>query len=474
MSEQVSNPRTALTRLGIVLIALTLVTGPALAVGPVSAAAENAGTTSVRLDTGTTTIKQGTTTTFDIVVTSASGGVGAAEGQVELSNSDVGTITDVSLASSAELTNVDVARDRGSASFRAALMDTQDSGSVTIGTVTVRGAQAGDTDALLSIQALSDESGTAYDTGATPDSSLTVTGSKSTVDLNIQTDSQTVETGSTVEFDVTRADTGAPVRATVSVADTDYSTGVSGTASIEVTEAMVSDAGTVSAVASKASTDEERFRNDTVTLDVGTADATPQPSAGTSTTVVVNLAPMPNGFNKASVTVTAPSGTTISAVDPRLTTDNQFRIADGGVGSNSITVQSVDLAGNVGPTQQTRPIFGLTFDSRPNLDDLSVTVNNLQNDEGNTGSADRVSLSLGKSSVLDSPLPGADVDNPPSDLDGDGLYEDINGDGTKSFEDAVALSFVSASQLDNDEVRALDLDGDGDLDTDDAISLAFQ
>jgi len=621
MTTQTSPPQTALSRLVVVLVALTLVTGPALAAGSVATTQERAGTTSVRLISDTTTIEQGSATTYDIVVTNASGGVGAAEGRIELSNAAVGTISDVSIDQSAGLTDVTITDDGRSASFRAALMDTADSGSVTIGTVRVRGAQAGDTDVLLSIAALSDESGTSYRTGASPDSSLTVTGTKSPVDLDIQSDRQTIEEGSTVEFDVTRADTDARVRATVTVAGTGYSTGVSGTVSVEITESMISDAGTVTAVASKASTDDERFLNDTVTLDDGTDEPTQEPPAtpdsgpvisiepaqsaiepeeqqqlrlvarnvdagvgavsgtvriqsadvakiteiapagspgiqnvsvgaggasarlnmalmntsetgpvdlvtltvdgtaaghttitpnvsalgttsgssysvsstesatvtvgntdgsqspvdtATSTTVVVDLASMPNGFNKASVTITAPAGATITAVEPRLTTTNQFRIAGGGVGTNSVTAQNVDLAGNIGATEQTRALFEITFNSRPALDDLSVTVNNLRNDDGNTVSGDRITVSRGSSSVFATPLPGAGVDKPPTDPDGDGLYEDIDGDGESDFGDAVALSFVRSSQLDTDSIAALDFDGDGDLDTDDAISLAFQ
>lgn len=609
----------------VVTIAMLVMAVPLLAAGPAMVSAQDAGTTSVSLETERTTIDQGTTSTFDIVVDSVYGGVGAVDGTVELGNNDVGTITEISVDSSAELVETNISDDGGSAEFRGALMDTQDSGSVTVATVTVRGAAAGTTDVLLSIDTVSDEAGTPYQTGATPDSSLTVTQTRSAVELAITPNVETVETGSTVEFTVTREDTGAPVRANVSIAGEVYSTGVSGTTGVEITDSMVSDTATVTAVASKRSTNSEHFQNATVTLDVGgdepnTSDPTPpdpptisdnetvvtiepatatvspdgqqqfqlvahnveqgvgaidatvtvaspavatireiepagspgienitlgtdgatgtvelallntsdtapvtiatitvageslgeteiaptvnalgttsgssytvdtvetatvtvgerdEPQSGSSdnTTVVVNLAPMPNGFGQASVTVAAPSGTTITDIEPRLTTNNQFRIASGGVGQRDVTVQNVDLAGSVGPTDETRALFAVTFDSRPALDELVVTANEIENDEGNSVSGDRISVAYSSSSRFTAPLPGAAVANPPSDPDGDGLYEDINGDGEITFEDAVALSFVSSGDLGEEEVSALDFDDDGDIDTDDAIALAFQ
>lgn len=618
-------PHPSRSELGVATIAILVMTVPLLTAGPVVVSAQDAGTTSVSLETERASIEQGTTTKFDIVVDSVNGGVGAVDGTVELGNSDIGTITEVSLASSAELVETNISDNGTSAQFRGALMDTQNNGSVTVGTVTVRGVAAGDTDVLLSIDSVSDEAGTPYQIGATPDSSLTVTQTRSTVELEITSDVETVETGSTVEFAVTRADTGAPVRANVSIASEVYSTGVSGTTSIEITDAMVSDTATVSAITSKQSTESERFQNATVTLDVGSdepnssqptsSDPPPVPGNGTvvaiepatatvspdgqqefqlvahnidqgvgaidatvtiessavatirdiqpvgspgienitieqdgatatvelallntskaspitvaaitlegestgqteitsdvnalgttsgssytvdtvepatitvaetgaaqpadtnNTTVVVNLGPMPNGFGQASVTVAAPSGTTITDIEPLLTTNNQFRIANGGVGQRNLTVQSADLAGNVGPTNQTRPLFAVTFDSRPQLAELSVTANEIENDEGNSVSRDRISVAYGSSSMFTAPLPGAAVAHPPSDPDGDGLYEDINGDGEITFEDAVALSFVSAGELNEQEVSALDFDGDGDIDTNDAITLAFQ
>lgn len=633
MNEQIIDSKTRLAQLGIILLVVSFVTAPALMFGPALVSAEEAGTTSVRLDSDKTTVKQGGVTRFDIVVSSANGGVGAADGEISLSNSDVAEITDVSMASSAELTDVTISDDGDAVSFRGALMDTQNSGSVTIGTVLIRGKQTGDTNILLSMDVLSDESGNPYQIGVTPDRSISVTRSQSSVDLNLQADSQTVEVGSSVEFEVTRADTSAPVRANVSIAGNDYSTGVTGSTNVEITEEMISDAGTVSAVARKRPTADETFQSDYLTLDAGSStdaqqpsspqptdpqqpsspqpskangttiaieptestiesngqqqfrlvahnvddgvgavtatamvqstevakitDVTPvgspgiedtsvdstgksaslqlalmdadrtapveiaeitveatgngqtvitpnvsalgtsngssykvdstisatvavgdsnggQPSPSGETTVLVDLNSMPNGFNKANVTVTAPPETTIIDFEPRLVTATQFRVADGGIGQNSITVQSVDLGGNVGPTNQKRPMFALTFDSRPNLDDISVEVTELQNDDRNHVSGERVSLSFGASDIFDSPLPGAGVENQPSDPDGDGLYEDINGDDVVNFDDAVALSFVSNDRLSEEEVSAIDFDSDGDIDNDDAISLAFQ
>mgnify|MGYP000252755932 CR=1 FL=1 len=54
------------------------------------------------------------------------------------------------------------------------------------------------------------------------------------------------------------------------------------------------------------------------------------------------------------------------------------------------------------------------------------------------------------------------------------LYYETDGDGNVTFNDAVVLSFVDATQLNSEQVAAVDFDGDGDLDIDDAVALAFE
>lgn len=132
------------------------------------------GDTSVSVQPSTAKTPRNTTKTFEVVVDSANGGVGAVESQVLLSNNSVGQITNISLKGEPGLSNVTIADDGSSAYFDGALMDTPDSGSVTIATVTVRGNSAGDTAVDLQIEALGNESGVAYTVTEVNSADLTV------------------------------------------------------------------------------------------------------------------------------------------------------------------------------------------------------------------------------------------------------------------------------------------------------------
>ncbi|WP_311173112.1 choice-of-anchor D domain-containing protein [Halobellus ordinarius] len=92
----------------------------------------------------------------------------------------------------------------------------------------------------------------------------TVTVSDNVVDLNIQLlNSTPVLTGTELVFNVTRADDGSTVDATVDVAGQELSTGSDGLAST-----TISDSGTYTAVASKADQGDETYNSDSVTLTV--------------------------------------------------------------------------------------------------------------------------------------------------------------------------------------------------------------
>jgi PKD repeat protein len=72
---------------------------------------------------------------------------------------------------------------------------------------------------------------------------------------------------------------------------------------------------------------------------------------------------------------------------------------------------------------------------------------------------------------FESPVAGGE--GVPTDPDEDGLYEDVDGNGEANFADPVALAFVDASGLSDEQRAALDFDGDEDVDFDDAVALAF-
>ncbi|GGJ06841.1 hypothetical protein GCM10008995_15920 [Halobellus salinus] len=582
-----------------------------------------AGSTSVRLSPTTATINESRTQTFDIVVSDADGGVGAITTTVTVDDTEVGTITDVSLNGDPGAETIDIADDGSEVFVRAALMDTDDSGSVTVGTLTVEGAGPGTTDIDPTVDSLGDEDGDPYDVGTTPGSSLTVEDTAESVDLDISADASSVDPGDDVTFTVRRADSDALVSATVALGDNSYDTGIDGEATVEIDESMASDAGTVTAVASKESTDDETFRNDSVTLDLDgeesatpadTATATPAPGDGPRVTfepastsvgvgeqtelrlvatgvdggvgaveaeisvdsaaatitdlevaggagveqtdigtdattgvvrgalmdtndagaahiatvtvegaeqgttsmrvevdslgdesgtsyavggttavtvsvgdtgseddgeseagssdVVLSVSEMPTGFERASVTVRTVTDASVTETRAELVSDSQLRVVSDD--PRTTTVQAVDLAGNVGAFDEERTIARLTYDQQLSPDDVEIEVGNLRDDNRTSVPGDRISVEVRSGSLFDEPLPGASTDAAPGDPDRDGRYEDVDGDGNVTFNDAVVLSFADASELNNEQVAAVDFDSDGDLDIDDAVALAFE
>lgn len=129
-----------------------------LAAGTVSAA----GATTVTLSPDTSSITPTETTTVDVVVDRADGGVGAYALAVTLEESSVGTITAVELHGEPGLTNRSTGPHNDSVRMMAALANTSDSGTVTVATVTVRGESAGRSTLSVDVEALGDERGNSY------------------------------------------------------------------------------------------------------------------------------------------------------------------------------------------------------------------------------------------------------------------------------------------------------------------------
>lgn len=135
-----------------------------------------AGSTTVGL-TSPNSVAVSETTTVDVVVADADHGVGAYNVTVALTDPSIARITDVDLKGNpSEKTRlVTIASDGSSVTILAALMDTEDTGAVTIASVTVRGEHAGATDVDLTVAALGDERGHSYVTES-EHTSLTVRG----------------------------------------------------------------------------------------------------------------------------------------------------------------------------------------------------------------------------------------------------------------------------------------------------------
>ncbi|EJN58503.1 dockerin type I domain-containing protein [Halogranum rubrum] len=125
----------------------------------------------------------GDTETFDVVVESADGGVGAYTATVSSDDPSV-TITNVELLGnpSAQTSDVQISEDGSSVTINAALMNTADSGAVTIATIEVttqaEGSAAngddGSANLSLGVAALGDETGQSYTVSGTSGATVTV------------------------------------------------------------------------------------------------------------------------------------------------------------------------------------------------------------------------------------------------------------------------------------------------------------
>ncbi|OYR47060.1 PKD domain-containing protein, partial [Halorubrum sp. Eb13] len=137
--------------------------------------------TEVSLSPESELVAVGDSAEYDVVVDDADGGVGVYSMTVTADDPSVASITDASVSNVDEnLTDVEIAEDGSSATMEAVLVDTDDNGSVTLGTVTVESAAEGTTDVSLDVSELGDESGNAYEvtaaSGATLEASTLVVG----------------------------------------------------------------------------------------------------------------------------------------------------------------------------------------------------------------------------------------------------------------------------------------------------------
>jgi hypothetical protein len=136
-----------------------------------------AGTTAVGLSPADSTVQAGSTTTVDVVVESADGGVGAYNIDVSVVDPATATITGIAPGGnpSESTTETTVAGDGSNAGVAAALADTDDTGTVTVATITLEGQAAGTADLNLTVNALGDETGAPYTVDEVSHGTITVT-----------------------------------------------------------------------------------------------------------------------------------------------------------------------------------------------------------------------------------------------------------------------------------------------------------
>ncbi|MFC6939159.1 hypothetical protein ACFQE8_04175 [Salinirubellus sp. GCM10025818] len=153
--------------------AVTILMLVASVVAPAAMAAPSTGIT---VQTADDSIDVGETTTFEVVLENANGGVGAYGLTVSLDDASVGTITDVGLggAPPSSFSDVSISADGSSAEIDAVGADTADSGPVTVVTVTVEGAAAGQTDLSVDVSSVGTEGGVDYAITGVSGASLTV------------------------------------------------------------------------------------------------------------------------------------------------------------------------------------------------------------------------------------------------------------------------------------------------------------
>jgi hypothetical protein len=168
--------------------------------------------TTVSLDPVSEQAGVGVSTTYDVVVDDADGGVGAAEIRVAVDDTSVATVTGASVAGG-NTDEIQVASDGSFVDIEYFGADTADTGPVTVATVTLQGASAGT--ASLSVEAAEgnddvlvfDEGGDGYDVTGTNGATLEVLPVNFLVDSTSAPEKTAV--GSTVTVTATVSSDGA-------------------------------------------------------------------------------------------------------------------------------------------------------------------------------------------------------------------------------------------------------------------------
>ncbi len=457
-------------RLIVAVVALSLVV-PAAA-----APAAAAGATSVSIAPTDASVDVGESTTFEVVVDDAQGGVGAAEIGVAV-DGGVAEITGVEVLGSGSQA-VDIADDGSSVDVEYAFRDTADSGSVTVAEVTVEGVSDGETDVSLEAAVgndgvlIFDETGTGYDVTGTNDATLSVAGDEPEPEP--------------ADFQVSNLD--APDSATQGDA-IDVSADVTNDGGEEATKSVAfgvdtDDDGTLEELTAQDVTltsDETR----TVTFDgIDTGGLAPgdythgvstENDSETATITVDAPEPEPANFqvSNLSAPATATQGDAID-VSADVTNDGgqgatqsvEFRLdVDGdGFGDDDDVVISQDV--QLEPGESTTVEFTGIGTGGLEADDYTHGVFAENDSETATLSVEEPDDGEGEG-----PPAIGDFENAPTDPDGDGLHEDVNGDGNFTIVDVQALFANLDDETVQSNLDAFDFNGDETVDVVDVQKL---
>lgn len=126
----------------------------------------------------TQTTSEGETVTYDVVFETADSGVGSYNFTLTSANASVAQFTDVTLNGDPGVSEVNFTTNGSRLSVDVALADTNDTGSVTLATVSVKSINTGTTDLALSVGVVADEQGNSYTIAEDTGTSINVTGSQ--------------------------------------------------------------------------------------------------------------------------------------------------------------------------------------------------------------------------------------------------------------------------------------------------------
>jgi len=118
----------------------------------------------------------GSVTTFDVVLTNVTSGVGAYEGQFTVHNETIGSITGAELYGDPERSNVTMVQNNSTVMFNAASADTVDTGRVVIASINVRATREGESRVSVRMDGIETEAGSSYQVDSSLNATLNVTG----------------------------------------------------------------------------------------------------------------------------------------------------------------------------------------------------------------------------------------------------------------------------------------------------------
>ncbi|MBX0324347.1 hypothetical protein EGH21_15055 [Halomicroarcula sp. F13] len=410
--------------------------------------------TTVSLEPSDQTVTTGQAVTYDVVVDSADGGVGAAEFSVAVDDTSVATITSANVLGSGS-TEVDVANDGSSVDVEYAFRDTADTGSVTIAEVTVQGESAGTAGLSLGPSdgndgvLVFDESGTGYDVTGTNGASVTVEAPPEPATFEVSNLSPT-------DVTVTQGDV-IDVSATVENAGD-----LQATKTVEFqVDGTVLQSQDVSLTPGESTT--VTFEDiDTSGLDTGdyTHGVYTEDDSATAT-LTVEEPPEPASFQVSDLSPTDVTVTQGDVIDVSATVENtgeqtatqtvEFRL-DG----TTIASQDVELE----PGESTTVSF-------ENIDTSGLDTGEYTHGVYTEDDSATATLTVEAESIP----PVGDFANAPTDPDGDGLYEDVNGDGEFDIVDVQALFANLEGDTVQNNAANFDFNGDGTVDVVDVQKL---